>query len=155
MPDETIEDSKTERLIASKRHNELKDLLGKLTIALNKKTESKNDEKPDNELPQLIAAQTQSINELVKSILSLPKPEKANVNVEVNNDKLESSIVELNKSILKVLDLQEQTLDELRIMTLPKKTIFDVKRNQYTQTVTSIEAITSYTNINTKRNGVN
>lgn len=138
------EHEKTERLIAKKRHDELKDLLGKLATALNKKTEPKNEDKKDNGISESIANYTKQINELVQGILSLPKPEKPQVNVDVSNDELASSIETLNQNVVLVLDLQKQILNEHKISNLPKKTRFDVVRNQYTQSVMYVDAVTTF-----------
>lgn len=143
MSDE-LEDSKTDKLIAAKRHKELTERLDKVTTALTKKPEPKIEEKKDDGI-------LNAITQLSRDILSLPKPEKPLVNVELNQDKLATAIMDLESKVDKVIEgqnkiikFQEKILHELTIMTQPKRTVFDVKKNQYTGSLESVESVSTY-----------
>lgn len=82
-----IEDEKFETLLADKRHRELTGTIKSIATHL-----SNND---DKEVVNAINKQGEKIVELVEAIKGMPKPEKQDspqVNVEVNQDKVISSL---------------------------------------------------------------
>lgn len=134
-----VEEAKTERKIAAKRHQQIIDTqnenFGKLAAALNKK--------PDDTISKSIIQHTEQIRLLGEAILNHSKPEPPNVNVDINQQEVVSSIVEVNKLVQLIFDGQKEILNELRIMNQPKETIFEIIKDQY-RGIVSAKATTKY-----------
>lgn len=89
---EENDDNKFEALLIDRRHKELTSALGKVVSELQKK-------KPDDGIKEAIEKQSKSIEGFSNAIKNLPKPEKPEVNVNVSNDKMVSSINDMCKEI--------------------------------------------------------
>lgn len=92
MNDE-VEDIEFEIRLAEKRHNELKNSLNAISNALSKDN--------DDKIVIAIEKQTNSINQLSTLISKLPTPEKPEVSIEVNQDKVISSLNGIAEKIIK------------------------------------------------------
>jgi len=104
-----IEDEKFEALLEQRRHNELKGLLVKLANSMSPKD--------DSAIVGAINGQGDKIGDLVKAIQNMPKPEKPEkpqVNVQVNQELVISSISKMCEDILasnnKVIEALENRL---------------------------------------------
>jgi len=99
-----IEDDDFEALLADKRHKELSGTLKTIAMSLSK-------EKDDKAVVDAINGQGEKVAALVKAIENIPKPEKPEVNVELNQDKVISSLREIctdivasNKEVIAALE---------------------------------------------------
>lgn len=86
-----IEDEKFEALLAEKRHKDLTKMLGNLATAMSNKD--------DKEIINAINGQSGAISELVKVIMAIPKPEKPEVNVQISQSEIVSSLENICKRI--------------------------------------------------------
>jgi len=106
-----IEDEKFEALLEQRRHNELKGLLVKLATSMSGKD--------DSAIVSAINGQGDKIGALVKAIQDMPKPEKPEkpqVNVQVNQELVISSIQQLCKDIV---DSNNKVIEALENRLLP------------------------------------
>lgn len=103
-----IEDEKFETLLADKRHKELTVTLK--AIAANLLNNS------DKEVVNAINGQGDKIGDLVKAIQAIPKPEKPQVNVDVNQDKVISSLQQICTDIV---DSNNKVIEALEKRLLP------------------------------------
>ena len=101
--DDLDEDELEVALIQRKRHDELKGALGRMVNAIAQK-----DDKP---ILEAINKQTESLSKFATALQSLPKQEKPEVNVEVNQDKLITSV---NKIGVDLLEISKELLIELK-----------------------------------------
>jgi len=104
-----IEDEKFETLLADRRHKELTGTLKTIATHLSSKD--------GKEVVDAINKQGEKIGELVKAIKEIPQPEKPEnpqVNVEVNQDKVISSLQQICEDIVasnnKVIEALENRL---------------------------------------------
>ena len=88
---EEIEDDEFDEIVAEKRHKEISGTLKTIASALSK-------DKDDRAVVNAINGQGEKVAALVKAIENLPKPEK--VNVEINQDKILSSLQQISKDII-------------------------------------------------------
>ncbi len=100
------EDEKFESLLADKRHKELTGALKGIATHLSKDN--------DKAVVEAINGQADKIGELVKAIQDMPKPEKANVNVELNPKEFVTSVQKICEDIVasnnKVIEALENRL---------------------------------------------
>lgn len=106
-----IEDERFEALLSDKRHRELTNSLKSISLAL----ATKNDEA----VIEAINGQGDKIGELIKAIKEIPvpeKPEKPEVNVEVNQDKV---ITSLNQICTDIVASNNKVIEALENRLLP------------------------------------
>ena len=123
------EDIVFESALAERRHKELKNSLNGVISAINSKS--------DNSIKEAIDKQTIAINGFVNALNNLPKPEKSEVKVETNQDKVVKSVSDMCNSILIGLnDLKEAVSAPQE----KKEFEFKVTRGRYSDLIETVTA---------------
>jgi hypothetical protein len=100
------DDDKFEALLADKRHKELTGTMGKVLTELQK-------QKPDDGVRSAIEKQSKAIEGFADAIKKLPKPEKPEVNVEINNSELLPLLRDIKDSQKAIKEGYEAILEAL------------------------------------------
>jgi hypothetical protein len=112
-------DIEFEQLLQDKRHKELLGTLKGIASLLSK------DNSNDSGIISAIEKQSGKIEKFVQVIKELPQPK---VNVEVNNDNVQTSITEMANSILGSLNEIKKVLQQPE-KEIKKEWTFDITRN--------------------------
>ena len=118
-----MEDVEFEKLLEDRRHEELKNALIDISTIL----ENKND-------MGIIDAIEKQVSAFLSAIKKLPAPE---VNVEVNQKEISTSVAKMSAEIVKsLIDLKQ----EIEVLNSPKEWEFRVRRDDSTHSITSVIA---------------
>lgn len=109
--EEISESEIADALIEKQRHDEIKEPLDE-SVSFLKEISKTLSEKNDDQVIKAISGQSKAIGEFARAIQNLPKPEKPEVKVEVNQDKVVSSVDDLGKNLLEKFTL---ILEQLKI----------------------------------------
>lgn len=132
---EKEDDNKFELLLSEKRH---KELIGSFQSVV---AELKRDKK-DMAVVAAIEKQLVSIKELITKVINIPKPEKPNVNVEVETNQKEV-VASIEKMAAKILAGLDDIREYLILSSQPRQYEFKVNRDKigYIDSVTVKDSI--------------
>lgn len=113
-----IDDIAFESLLKEKQHKELVKTLKELSQSVGKNN--------NKEVVGAIGELSENVKQYTSAINNLPKPEKSEVKVEMNQQDVVSSISKMTGSILKGLQRLEDKVD---ILNYPKEGDIEIIRN--------------------------
>ena len=121
MSEYLLDDEEVEAITEEQRHTQMMQAFGRLINAVESQNEN---ESPNEELQSLLSANKGMIAEFLNKLKSLTQPQTPNVNVEVNQEMVVSSVEQSSRNIVDALNSFSKEINNYtEAINAPKSTV--------------------------------